>query len=56
VYGEHNALFDIETLEMIEGDLSPRAKKMVSEWATEYQAELAKMWKTQEFKKLPPLK
>lgn len=31
VYGEQNALFDIETLEMIEGDLPPRAKKLVSE-------------------------
>ncbi|ESQ13447.1 MAG: hypothetical protein N838_33820 [Thiohalocapsa sp. PB-PSB1] len=40
VYGERNALFDIETLEMIEGDLPPRAKKLVSEWATEYQADL----------------
>jgi hypothetical protein len=56
VYGEHNAIFDIDTLEMIEGDLPPRAKNLVSEWAAEYQAELAKMWKTQEFKKLPPLK
>ena len=28
VYGEHNALFSIEPLEMIEGDLPGRAKKM----------------------------
>jgi len=55
VYGEHNALFDIETLEMIEGDLPPRASKLVVEWANEYKDELSKMWKTQEFKKLPPL-
>ena len=31
VYGEYNALFDIETLEMIEGDLPNRAKKLVIE-------------------------
>lgn len=55
VYGEHNALFNIESLEMIEGDLTPRAKKLVVEWATEYQSELIRMWQTQEFKKLPPL-
>lgn len=55
VYGEHNALFNIETLEMIEGDLPPRAKKLILEWAAEYQAELSKMWQSQEFKKLPPL-
>ena len=27
VYGEHNALFNIKTLDMIEGDLPNRAKK-----------------------------
>lgn len=55
VYGEHNALFDIESLDVIEGDLPPRAMKLVVEWATEYQSELIRMWQTQEFKKLPPL-
>ncbi|UZO75540.1 hypothetical protein [Microcystis aeruginosa] len=29
---------------------------MVVEWATIYQSELLKMWNTQEFNKLPPLK
>jgi len=56
VYGEYNALFNIETLEMIEGDLPPRAMKMVVEWATQQQNELLMMWKSQEFHKLPPLK
>jgi hypothetical protein len=55
VYGEHNALFNIETLEMIEGDLPTRAKKLVKEWAMLYQGELKQMWDSQEFKKLPPL-
>ncbi len=55
VYGENNALFSIETLEMIEGDLPPRARELVLEWAAEYKDELAKMWRTQELKKLPPL-
>ena len=55
VYGEHNALFNIESLDVIEGDLPPRARQLVVEWATEYQTELIKMWATQEFKKLPPL-
>jgi hypothetical protein len=32
-----------------------RARKLVLERASEYQAELSKMWATQEFKKLPPL-
>lgn len=55
VYGEYNALFNIETLEMIEGDLPNRASKMVVEWATRYQTELLEMWQTQKFNKLPPL-
>ena len=55
VYGEYNALFNIETLEIIEGDLPNRANKMVVEWATRYQTELLEMWKTQQFNKLPPL-
>ncbi len=55
LYGEFNGVFEIETLEMIEGDLPQRAKKLVKEWASGYQDELIKMWKTQEFKKLPGL-
>jgi len=55
IYGECNALFNIETLEMIEGDLPSRAKKLVIEWATRYQNELLEMWMTQHFHKLPPL-
>jgi len=29
IYGEYNALFNLETLEIIEGDLPNRATKMV---------------------------
>jgi hypothetical protein len=56
IYGEYNALFNLETLEIIEGDLPNRATKMVIEWASMYQTELLQMWNTQEFRKLPPLK
>jgi len=55
VYGEYIALFDINTLNVIEGDLPPRARKLVVEWAENYQVELKTIWETQEFKKLPPL-
>ncbi|PPD47536.1 MAG: hypothetical protein CTY16_07465 [Methylobacter sp.] len=48
-------LFNLETLEMIEGDLPNRASKLVIEWATLYQNELKEMWDKQEFHKLPPL-
>jgi len=56
VYGESNAVFNIVTLDMIEGDLPERARKLVTEWAALYQDELLKIWNTQEFHKLPPLK
>ena len=56
VYGEYNALVNIETLEIIEGDLPRRARNMVTDWATIHQKELMQIWNSQEFQKLPPLK
>jgi hypothetical protein len=56
IYGKYNALVSIESLEIIEGDLSSCAQKLVLEWATLYQQDLSQMWNTQEFRKLPPLK
>ncbi len=56
IYGEHNALIGIETLEVLEGDLPNRAEKLVMEWAALYQKDLLQMWSNQEFRKLPPLK
>ena len=55
VYGQHVGLFDIKSLEMIEGDLPNRAEKLVVEWAGKNQNELNAMWDSQEFHKLPPL-
>lgn len=55
LYGEYVGLFDIQTLEMIEGDLPPRAKRLVLEWAALHRSELSDMWTAQEFHKLPPL-
>lgn len=56
VYGEFNGIFDIDTLQMIEGDLPGRAVKLVQEWAENYKSDLINIWKTQNFKKLPGLK
>ncbi|UQB42795.1 DUF4160 domain-containing protein [Thiomicrospira microaerophila] len=55
IYGEYVGMFNIETLEMIEGDIPQRARKLITEWATQYQTDLMTIWKTQHFKKLPPL-
>ncbi len=56
IYGEYNAIFNIETLEIIEGDLPNRAVKMILEWGLEHQKALLDIWNTQNFRKLPPLK
>ena len=55
VYGEYVGLISIKTLKMVEGDLPPRAMKLVSEWAKTNQPELLRMWDRQEFHKLPGL-
>ncbi|MFT4604805.1 MAG: hypothetical protein ACI9W4_001542 [Rhodothermales bacterium] len=55
MYAEFNGVFDIDGLEMIEGDLPRRAERLVREWGKLHQSELLSMWETQEFKKLPGL-
>lgn len=55
VYGEFNGVFNIETLEMMEGDLPLRAQRLVRDWALQYQQELLQMWQTNEYKHLPGL-
>jgi len=55
IYGEFNAVFAIETLEMLEGDLPPRAHRLVAEWAEGTKRELMDMWARQEFRQLPGL-
>ena len=55
LYGEFNAVFVIDTLEMLEGDLPARAQRLVKEWAAQYQKELRDMWDRQEFRQLPEL-
>jgi len=55
IYGEYNAVFDIQALEMLEGDLPLRAQRLVREWGAQYQQELLRMWNSNEFKRLPGL-
>jgi len=55
IYGEFNGVFDVETLEMIEGDLPRRAQRLVLDWAERYKEELEQMWQKQDYKKLPGL-
>ena len=55
LYGEYMSAIDISTLEVLEGDLPNKALDLVKEWMKEYQDDLLNMWRTQEFKTLPPL-
>ncbi|MCD7846389.1 MAG: DUF4160 domain-containing protein [Oscillospiraceae bacterium] len=55
VYGEYVGALDIQTLEMIEGDLPAKGQALVREWAALHRDELLTIWNTQEFKTLPPL-
>ena len=55
LYGEYAGVFSVDSLDMIEGDLPQRAQRLVKDWASIYKDELAKMWKDQDFKKLPGL-
>ena len=44
MYGEHEALIDIQHLAVFAGALPPRALGLVIEWATLHQQELLSDW------------
>ena len=43
-YGEHEAVYMIETLEVLRGQLPRRAHGMVIEWASLYRQDLRNNW------------
>ena len=55
LYGEYVGEFNIQTFEMIEGDLPVKAQKMVQEWLGLYADQLQAMWDSQVIETLPPL-
>lgn len=55
IYNDDVAAIDFMTGDILEGHLPAKALAMVREWIQLYQNDLQEMWKTQEFKKLPPL-
>lgn len=55
LYGEYVGVFDLQTIEMIEGDLPGKAQELVKEWMRKNQGRLLDMWNTQKIEKLPPL-
>ena len=55
LYGEYSGLFDIQTTEMFEGDMPPKAQTLIKEWAAKHKSDIMKMWETKVLIKLPPL-
>ena len=55
LYGDYIAAVEIQTGEILEGKLPPKALSMVQEWTELHKNDLLQIWKTQEFIKLPPL-
>ena len=59
VYGEFEAVIEIETGRVISGELPRRALSLVSEWRTDHVPELQEDWELarqhQPLKKIPPL-
>lgn len=55
LYGEHIGVFDLDTLEITEGDLPGKAQELVREGLKANQDKLQEMWDSQKIGKLPPL-
>ncbi|MBQ7299442.1 MAG: DUF4160 domain-containing protein [Clostridia bacterium] len=55
LYNEDVAAIDFMTDKVLEGHLPPKAMSMVLEWIDLHRDELQQIWKTQEFRNIPPL-
>ena len=55
IYGDFSGMIDIQTGDLLEGDLPKRALKMAQEWTSAYKNDLMQIWNTQDFRELPPL-
>ena len=53
IYAEHEAVIDIRTLEILQGQLPRRALALVLEWAAEHRTELMEDWELCQTKQLP---
>lgn len=55
IYSEKAGVFDLSTLQMIEGDLPERAQELVCKWLVMNEEPLLRMWESQKVETLPPL-
>lgn len=56
IYGENAGIFDIASMQMLEGDLPQKAQNLIAEWGNKHKDELLHIWQTQEFKQIEPLR
>ena len=54
IYGDFVGVIEIETLQMVEGDLPRKALSLIKEWAELHKEELLLIWNTQKFNRIPP--
>jgi hypothetical protein len=52
-YAGQKGVFNIDTLEMVEGELPNRVRALVLEWAAEHREELRKNWEASQSGKHP---
>ena len=55
IYEEYMSAINIETLEVLEGDLPDKALRLVREWMEKNKEEIMNIWNTQNFRKIKPL-
>ena len=55
IYNEDVAAIDFMTGDVLEGYLPGKALSMVWEWIELHKDTVMEIWKTQEFRKIPPL-
>lgn len=54
-YNEYQAVLCIRTLNVLAGELPARVRGLVEEWAEVHRDSLMQMWRSKDFRKLPPL-
>ena len=55
IYGEYTGAIEIANGMVLDGDLPAKSVAMVQEWLQSHRVALMEIWKTQSFRKLPPL-
>lgn len=54
-YNEYRASIEINTLNVMNGNVPAKVRGLVEEWGEINRSELLKMWETKEFHKIKPL-